>query len=1270
MLVRRVLRFSWWVVAATVVALAVALSAARLLLPGMSDYKAQVEALAGDVLGRSVTVGSLDAAWRGLSPVLKLQTVVIKDERFPGGALAIDEVHVALDVIDSVANRQWLTAGIRLIGIELALETDLLNGEWGGQALESLAWILGQESITLDGVRLAWSDPGLFDDAMELQELSVQLVNEDKRHQFLLQARLPHAAGQRVKIAADVEGGSAEVLDWTGRVYLKTENLDLHAVDRIFAQSVGDTQGRVDLELWAGLQGRRMDWGSGSISVRDLQFGGAIPGKAPVQADLLSSIFHWQATGSGWQVELREFSLQRDGRNVWPASDARLNIGTDNALNIQGRGTLFVLSELQPVLPLLPWIDDKALAMVDRLQPKGRLRDADFEFRYAQGKPPVFSVRAKIEDLQVAASGGLPGVTGLSGTIEGNLQAGFLYLDSSTATLSLATLFPSDLTFSQLSGVVQWKRYQDMFRVEAESLRIESDALSLVTRWRLDWPYERYSPWLDLQLALDQLPLTEVRKYLPAGSMSPKAVAWLNRAFVSGTATNARLLFQGQLDQAPFDNHEGRLEARFDFQDVTLAYHPLWGELNNLEGSALFAGRSMEITGSSATIADSPVERVVTVIKDLQRPMLEVSGTIGGTLAGMLGYVETSPLAENFGRLVEQIDTVGEATLQLDLKIPLVENLGRISVDGAVTLEGNQLLPRGSAIAITDIHGTVNFTRSGVGAKGMRAKLFGQPVTVAIYRKGTPERGKTVVEIGGKLKLLETLKKDRPFLAPYLDGSAQWQALVHLPPQRPASGREVMVQLRSDLKGVASSLPAPLNKPMDAPRDLLIEWSPGQEARQPLRISYAGLVDAQVLLTPDHRGVSKAHVSFGGQTARLPTHNIVHLSGRLEQVDAGKWLSIFKPGQNGVFRLAPFTTDLAVDELVFGGVQVNGVEVASKLPDPWYFAIEGEQASGWLRWIAAEAVGPARVLANLQRLALESTKEKPASEKRSLLRPDGLPDLDLAIGALSWGARNLGNIKVVGKRSRNGMEFETLDMASEAIVLKGRGSWLDRESRQSTSFNATIEGGELSELVKLLGNPDSVQGGTLGGAMRLNWPGSPAEFGFAGMEGDVDLRIAEGRLTSVSEGGAVKLLNLFSLNSLQRRLSLDFSDVFKEGFSFNSMQGKFVVMEGDVFTDNFEIEGASAHIKITGRTGLIARDYDQLVTVTPRVSSTLPIAGAIAGGPAVGAAVFLADKLIGDKVNRITRVKYHVTGSWDDPQYEKFIKKNNKNDAGLQGEER
>jgi uncharacterized protein YhdP len=60
------------------------------------------------------------------------------------------------------------------------------------------------------------------------------------------------------------------------------------------------------------------------------------------------------------------------------------------------------------------------------------------------------------------------------------------------------------------------------------------------------------------------------------------------------------------------------------------------------------------------------------------------------------------------------------------------------------------------------------------------------------------------------------------------------------------------------------------------------------------------------------------------------------------------------------------------------------------------------------------------------------------------------------------------------------------------------------------------------------------------------------------------------------------------------------------------------------------------------------------------VTSTLPIAGAIAGGPAVGAAVFLADKLMGDSFNRLTQVKYHVTGSWDKPVYSKLKKEERK----------
>jgi uncharacterized protein YhdP len=178
----------------------------------------------------------------------------------------------------------------------------------------------------------------------------------------------------------------------------------------------------------------------------------------------------------------------------------------------------------------------------------------------------------------------------------------------------------------------------------------------------------------------------------------------------------------------------------------------------------------------------------------------------------------------------------------------------------------------------------------------------------------------------------------------------------------------------------------------------------------------------------------------------------------------------------------------------------------------------------------------------------------------------------------------------------------------------------------------------------------------------MNWPGGPAGFDLANLEGEVHLRALDGRLVDVEEG-AGKLLNLFNLNSLQRRLSLDFSDLTKGGFSFDVMEAHIVVMDGNAFTNDLNITGSSAVIEIAGRTGLVARDYDQLVTVTPQLSASLPIAGAIAGGPAVGAAVFLAEKLVGDELNRISQVQYQVSGTWEEPVYRKLRRERRPTDA-------
>jgi uncharacterized protein YhdP len=174
---------------------------------------------------------------------------------------------------------------------------------------------------------------------------------------------------------------------------------------------------------------------------------------------------------------------------------------------------------------------------------------------------------------------------------------------------------------------------------------------------------------------------------------------------------------------------------------------------------------------------------------------------------------------------------------------------------------------------------------------------------------------------------------------------------------------------------------------------------------------------------------------------------------------------------------------------------------------------------------------------------------------------------------------------------------------------------------------------------------------------HLRWPDAPTRFTWDGLEGGGRLELENGRLVEV-EPGAGRLLGLFSLNMLPRRLALDFRDVFQRGFVFEKIKGTVRLVGSDVFTSDLRIQGAAANVEIEGRTGIVARDYDQSIVVTPRVGGTLPVAGALLGGPVAGAAVFILDRVLGmgRGIDEAARVEYRVTGTWDDPTVEVVAK--------------
>ncbi|VAW81344.1 hypothetical protein MNBD_GAMMA13-624, partial [hydrothermal vent metagenome] len=959
-----------WGAASVVVLLAIALSAARLLLPGMPEYRMQIEQLATKLVGQPVSIGSLDASWQGLSPALELKDVVIQTPQLSVDSLVLNKVQVALDVGASLLTRSWQTAGVRIIGVELDVHTDLRYGEQLIDLEAVSSWLAGQHSISLENVQVNWHDQGLFDVPLQLLDLSARLQNVGYRHQLLIHSELPASLGKSVTFSADLSGPGSQVSDWSGQLYLHTESLEVAAFRPMMMASGLTVRGAVDIELWSGVDNRALKWGNGSLVWQQPLLRNTSADAQQVSAGSLRTAFYWRERQGEWQAGIQDFELMRNGTNVWPTSQMTLDISSTNPLRIQGEASTLVLDELNAVLPLIPWVDADALAMLDRLQPQGVMYDAAFEFNYRPGEMPGFAVRSRVESLSLATKDGSPGVQGLSGIVEGNLQAGQLILDSRQAQLILPKLFPQPLALDSLKGTLHWQRYKDMFRIEAQKLSVVSGPLAMSSRWQMDWSYDQAAPWLDLQLAADELPLTSVPDFLPSEVMPPHTVTWLDRAFLSGNASHIRVLLQGRLDQMPFDEGQGVFETRFNFDDATLDYHPTWGQLDELAGHAVFRGRSMRIIGDRAHILESPVKAVTVAIEDLAKPVLTIDGAVGGTLAAMLAYVQSSPLQKNFGSIVNQLDTNGDASLQLSLRIPLYKDPGEISIDGNVQMSGNALILKGWNIDLTDIEGVLNFTQAGISVKQASARLWGQPVKLSVYKQGVEGRSQSVVDISGRLGLSDYPQRKGLLLANYLDGRAYWRARLGMQNQANKNVPRVQLRLESDLKGIKSELPPPFDKQADESRDLAIRWVPGQHFGYPGRIAYADLMHSKFVLGAKAGQVRRAAMVFGGGLAQLPPDDGIELSGDLAVFDLGQWLPILTGLGNGKSSVYP-AIDVEVGLFRYAGFQMSDVRASSQAADPWNFQIDGANSKGWVRWIPAKRALPARLLMNFERMNVQ-----------------------------------------------------------------------------------------------------------------------------------------------------------------------------------------------------------------------------------------------------------------------------------------------------------
>jgi uncharacterized protein YhdP len=233
----------------------------------------------------------------------------------------------------------------------------------------------------------------------------------------------------------------------------------------------------------------------------------------------------------------------------------------------------------------------------------------------------------------------------------------------------------------------------------------------------------------------------------------------------------------------------------------------------------------------------------------------------------------------------------------------------------------------------------------------------------------------------------------------------------------------------------------------------------------------------------------------------------------------------------------------------------------------------------------------------------------------------------------------------------DGLQVDELTIDGPAGRLTGTARWSMQSSGPATMAGFALDTADFGQLVVALGFADVIDRapGHLNG--HWTWPGSPADYDRERIEGQLDLKLGKGRFLDI-DPGVGRLLGVLNIAALQRRLSLDFSDLFGKGLGFDEIRGHFEQQRGNIYTKDLVIRSPSSLIEISGRTGVAARDFDQQVTVTPSLGSAIPIAGVVAGGPVVGGALLIAQQLLSKQVDRLGQVRYSVKGSWDDPKIE------------------
>ncbi len=1248
---------TWAVLFAGLVFAAAILALRYWILPDIGAYRDDIAQTLSRTAQKKVTIGGLGANWNGLRPQLSLSQVVLHDAE-GRAALELPQVDATLSWRSAALlqinfhsleiHRPVLTmrrdsrGGLTVAGIPL----DVTEGGEGGAS----RWVLGQRDIQIHDAKLVWDDQMRAAPVLELERMQLRIVNSGDRHRFALRAVPPPALAAPLDIRADLRGEDFQSLTskMTGQVFVHVDHVDIAAWRQWIDFPVHFQHGTGALRTWLTFTGNALTGVIADARLRNVRarLGAELP---ELDMPQLGGRFSWKRLGDGFEVNTRKLTFVTGDHLKLPPVDLMLRLG--------GAGEKgYTRGELQAnALELAPLVQ-----LADRLPLPGELRKTliaynpaggifDLTTRWAGSWPSLdaYSVRGRFNELSLQRQGAVPGFAGFSGNIDGTEKGGTLHVATQKAALELPDIFRERLLFDTLTGQLAWTS-----AAQGLELRLSNFAYSnadLTGTLFGSYRTARDGPGVaDLTGHLTRGVAQRVSAYLPL-HLGRSSREWLDRAFLSGSSNDVRFRLKGDLKDFPFvDERNGVFEVAAKVSDGTVHYGENWPRITGIEGDLLFRGKRMDVNVRQAMISNVRLGKVRVQIPDLLHTgeVLQIAGEAEGATGDFLDFIAKSPVRGMIDGFTDGMQAQGRGRLGLKLTLPL-RALDKSRVGGTYQFVNNQLTPQAGFPPLEQVNGRLEFTESSVRVPGATAVFLGGPLTVSA---GSQRDAAVSIQFQGRINADAARRAGGSEWLRYMRGATDWRGTLTM------RNKRVDFTVDSTLQGLAVNLPAPLAKSAAEILPLRIERRHTGPQQDRVVVSAGNLVSA-LFYRRSNGGDSRIErgvVRFGGGAATEPDRGGLVLGGAIRALDLDAWLAVLGEGAAGSGATVS-SADLRIGELDWFGRNFASLAVtATQQGGVLQLAAKGRDVDGTASW---RAQGKGRLTARLRRLSVPAREDQAASgvqppPSTADAKPPELPALDIVVDDFQIADRPLGKLELQATPQLRDWRIERLRLTNPESTLNLDGTWQAWLTQASTQVNVRLDVSDVGKFLTRLGYPEGVRRGVAKIEGTLAWAGSPQRIDYPTLSGNFVLDAGKGQFVKL-EPGIGKLLGILSLQSLPRRISLDFRDIFSEGLAFDEIVGAVKVVKGVASTDNLRITGPAARIVMSGQVDLAKETQTLRVRINPQLSDTVSVAGALIGGPVAGVAAFLAQKLLKDPLDQIAAYEYDVTGNWSDPQVAK-----------------